>query len=92
MPGWPRFRGSFTLVKMSSRNVPADFCSGHYKVVRVKAEPQSPNWLVHCKVCKEPKPIAASNVTAATTSHIIIGAAPYSLRQLLANAAIAASA
>src|SRR5262249_1297322 len=37
------------------------------------------------------KPIAVSNVTAATTSHIIIEASPYSFRQLLANAAIAAS-
>jgi len=45
-------------MKMSSRELPAHFkcpkCSAHYKVVRVKAEPQSPNWLVHCKVCKEP--------------------------------------
>ena len=42
---------------MSSRN-PADFkcpkCSAHYKVVRVEAQPQSPNRPVHYKVCKEP--------------------------------------
>jgi transcription elongation factor Elf1 len=59
MPGWARFRHSFKLgEEMSSRNVPADFkcpkCSAQYKVVRVKEEPQSPNRLVHCKVCKEP--------------------------------------
>jgi len=43
---------------MSSWNLTTDFecpkCSAHYKVVRVKAEPQSSNRLVHCKVCKEP--------------------------------------
>ena len=45
-------------MKMSPRDVPADFkcskCNAHYKVVRVKAETQSPKWLVRCKVCKEP--------------------------------------
>src|SRR5262249_53552076 len=59
VPRWPRFRGSFILgEEMSSRDVPADFkcskSSARYKVVRVKPEPQSPNWLVHCKLCKEP--------------------------------------
>ena len=56
--GGPGSDARSNWVKMSSRNVPADFkcpkCSAHYKVVRVKAEPQSPNRLVHCKVCKEP--------------------------------------
>ena len=56
--GGPGSEARSYWVKMSSRDVPADFkcskCSAHYKVVRVNAEPQSPNWLVHCKVCKEP--------------------------------------
>ena len=45
-------------MKFPPQDVPADFkcskCNAHYKVVRVKAETQSPKWLVRCKVCKEP--------------------------------------
>ena len=56
--GGPGSEARTYWVKMSSRDVPADFkrskCSARYKVVRVKAEANSPNWLVHCKVCKEP--------------------------------------
>jgi len=35
---------------------PADFvcpgCQARYKIVRAKALPPFPNWLLHCKVCK----------------------------------------
>jgi transcription elongation factor Elf1 len=37
---------------------PASFtcsqCGAHYKLVRVKAETQSHDHLLHCKVCKQP--------------------------------------
>jgi transcription elongation factor Elf1 len=29
-------------------------CGTHYKVVRVQADSQSPDRLLHCKVCKQP--------------------------------------
>ena len=48
----------YPITKMFHRDAPADYkclkCSAHYKVVRARAEPRSPNWQVHCKVCKEP--------------------------------------
>jgi len=36
----------------------ADFkcprCASHYRLVRVRAHPELPSRLIHCKVCKEP--------------------------------------
>src|SRR5262249_44393331 len=36
----------------------ADFmcprCTSHYKLVRVRADPELPSRLIHCRVCKEP--------------------------------------
>ena len=56
--GGPGSEARSYWVKMPSRDVSADFkcskCGARYKVVRVKAQPQSPNRLLHCKVCKEP--------------------------------------
>jgi hypothetical protein len=37
---------------------PADFvcpgCQARYKTVRQRSAPRSNNWLLHCKVCREP--------------------------------------
>jgi ribosomal protein L37AE/L43A len=34
-------------------------CQAHYKVVRVKSGSRTSDWLLHCKVCKQP--LAATN-------------------------------
>src|SRR5262245_33950766 len=31
-------------------------CTSRYKLVGVRAEPEVPSYLLHCKVCKEPLP------------------------------------
>jgi hypothetical protein len=58
-------------VKMPPQDVPADFkcskCNAHYKVVRVKAETQSPKWLVHCKV-KSRSPLWMATISSNTFS------------------------
>ena len=68
-PGWPEFfqiqdqisewRVYWVLTKVRSvMTEAADFtcprCTSRYKFVRVRADPDLPGRLIHCRVCKEP--------------------------------------
>jgi DNA-directed RNA polymerase subunit RPC12/RpoP len=56
--GVPSFYEELPRCEDVPPDVPADFkcskCNAHYKVVRVKAESQSLDRPLHCKVCNQP--------------------------------------